>query len=598
MLRTTILAAGILGGASPVLAQSAAPPTFRDRLTVTASLVEEPARGVPASVEVVDRAELEDRKALLALELLRTFVGLDTARSGGVGKLASAFVRGTNSSHLLVLRDGVALNDPFLGGFDHSTLSLEGIERVELVRGPFSALYGSPALGGVLNLVTRPGAAPFGRLRVEAGEDGHRNLGGSGSLFEGRVRLRPAAQLVRTDGTLRNDFHKASEASLGLDLNLGRPWEIRPSVNWYDGETGLPIGFGGQPTPRRTQFFKRQAVALPAAWTGQQLAGEGQVAGLRTDLSVRDRDNPFGASDAEGEREQARAFLRGRIGPRFEWAAGGEFQRDQVESANAFGPGLQGQRQRHWGAFVQGSLRTDRFRADLGVRRDEVSTFGGETSLRLGTAYRLTDSSRLRFGFGEAFRAPSLADLFFPGFSNPDLEPERVRASELAWEWSGGGVTLEAIGFYQDLVNLIEFDFVTFRPRNLGAARVKGVEVVAAYRGGPIEGRLAATWQDAQDERTGRALLRRADFKASALILLRQERWTAGASFRHVGERFDFGNIPLEPYSLVDLTAAVRIGERWEPYLRVLNLADDSYEEIAGYPAPGRQVQAGCAVRF
>lgn len=596
--RITILASGILGGAIPVLAQTLAPPTVRDRITVTASLVEEPTMAVPASVEVVDRAEFDNRKVVFALDLLRTFVGVDTARAGGVGKLASAFIRGTNSSHLLVLQDGVPVNDPFLGGFDHSTLSLEGLERVELARGPFSALYGSPALGGVFNLVTRPAENPFGRARLEAGEDGHRNLGGSGSVFKGPARLRPAAQLFRTDGTLRNDFHDSNEVGLAADLQLGSGWEVRPAARVYEGKTGLPIGFGGNPTPHRTQWFDRQTLAVPVSWHQRRFAFEGHLAGLRTNLQVRDRDDPFGASDAQGERTQARVHLHGRLGTRFEWVGGAEFQRDQVESSSAFGPGLQGETQRTSGAFLQGSFRTERWRADLGVRRDHASSFGGETSLRMAAAVRLTPTSRLRLGYGEAFRAPSLADLFFPGFSNPNLEPERVQASELAWEWRASGFSLDVIGFYQELESLIEFDYLTFRPVNLGAGRSQGLELVTSYRQGPMEVRINATWQDAEDARTGRPLLRRADFKGTAAVMLRWDRWSAGATFRHVGERWDFGNQRLDGYAVLDLFAALQVRNRFEPYFRVLNVANRSYEEIAGYPAPGRQVQLGCVMHF
>lgn len=598
MRTIAFLATGILGGAIPVLAQTTASPTFQERLTITATATEEAAAGVPATVEVLGREEIEDRKSLFALELLRTVAGLDTARAGGVGKLASVFVRGTNSSHVQVLRDGMVLNDPYLGGFDWSTLGLEGVERVEVARGPYSALYGSPALGGVIQLVTRSGPSPWGGFRLEAGEDGHQALGGGGSWPQGRVRLRPSVQLFRTDGTLRNDFHDADEAGLGVDLTLAKGWEIRPSLAWLQSETGLPIGFGGRPTPRRTQEFERRSVGLPLAGKLGDLELELLVAGMRTALAVTDRDDPFGASASRGRREQARLLIRGAAGPHLEWVAGSDVQRDRVESESAFGPGLRGERQRTIGPFLQGSFRSGRFRADVGARYDRATSFGGETSLRFGGVFQVTEGSRLRFGYGEAFRAPSLADLYFPGFSNPGLRPEEVRSGELAWEWSRSGVSLGLIGYYQDLNDLIEFDFLTFRPVNLGEARARGLELLGGYRGGPIEVRVAATWQDAEDRRTGRALLRRADFKGNAMIFLRLESWTMGATLRHVGERLDFGNVPLEEHTVLDLVASFRFRERFEPYLRVLNATDRDYQEIAGFPAPGRAIQAGCSIRL
>jgi len=169
---TPLLAIGLLGGWSPLIAQSAPPasqPAFAGRVVVTATLEPEPVDRLAATVDVVDAEEIAAREATSALELLRTLPGVAAAQSGSPGKVASLFVRGAGSAATLVLLDGVPLNDPVLGAFDWSAVESAGLARVEVVRGPYSALWGSGAMGGVVQLLTRRDATPFAALRAEGG---------------------------------------------------------------------------------------------------------------------------------------------------------------------------------------------------------------------------------------------------------------------------------------------------------------------------------------------------------------------------------------------------------------------------------------------
>jgi vitamin B12 transporter len=605
MRRLLAFAAGLLGGAVPAVAQlpPSVPPPFAAEITVTASAAEEPAGAVPVAVDVADRATIEARQADEAIDLLRTFAGVEIVRTGSPGKAASLFLRGTNSSHTLVLWNGVALNDPFAGGFDWSTLSTDGVERLELVRGPFSALYGSSAVGGVVQLVTRAPAGNALRARLEAGSHellraglaAARPLGSSG-----RSGLDLAGHWRRGEGEVDNDFYDGDELAAGGRFALSPGARLGARLRRVESEIGLPYDFLGAPSPRRRQRLEALSVALPFDWSGSALRLESQVAATRTELALADPDDPFAASAADAERREARVLLAGSVARGIELAGGAEWRRDEVDSSSAFGPGLAGERQRIAAVFAQASLSRGALRLDAGARRDDSDAFGGETSARAALAWRLAERWRLRAGYGESFRAPSLADLYFPGFANPALEPERGASWELALERSTRALTAGVALFGNDLDNLIEFDFATFRPENLGRARVRGVEATAGYRSpsGLAAARLAATWLDAEDRATGRDLLRRPDLSASLAWTLRPERWTLGGVLRHVGERTDFGDLALDPYTTLDLLASWRLRDGVEPTLRVENAADASYEEAAGFPAPGRAWIVGCALRF
>ena len=152
--------------------------------------------------------------------------------------------------------------------------------------------------------------------------------------------------------------------------------------------------------------------------------------------------------------------------------------------------------------------------------------------------------------------------------------------------------------FENDLDNLIEFDFTTFLPQNLGRARARGAEGSLALRHGLFDGRLVATWLDAENLDTGGPLLRRPDMSASRVAFVRPGTWTVGGTVRYVGDRTDFGDVALDAYSTVDLSLAWRLAERWEPFVRVENVLDENYEEAAGYPAPGVGFRAGVDLRF
>lgn len=601
MRPSLVVLAALLGGvtaAQPGVTQSPAP--FTDSITITATAAPERRSEVTATVDVVATEEISDRQAAQAVDLLRTMPGLELVQAGSAGKATSLFSRGTNSSHTLVLWNGIELNDPYLGGFDWSTLSTDGVERIEVVRGPYSALYGSSALGGVVQLVTRRagGDRLRGQARLEGGSNDYR-LGsvGAGRSFGG-LAVDLSGHLRRGRGEVENDGYDGEEIALSLDGMVNEAVRLGALLRQGESDIGIPFDYAGQPTPRRSQSFSTTSLAVPLSWTSPAWHADAQAARSATDLAVQDPADPFAASRAEAGRDQVRAVLRRTVASEVEVSAGADWDRQQVKSRDAFGPGLDDERQRTWAAFGQLSWTHGPWRVDAGVRRDDNDVFGTETSAKAGVAWALDERWRLRASYGEAFRAPSLADLYYPGFSNPGLEPESSESYELALEGGQGAWRTAVTLFENDLSNLIEFDFATFLPQNLGRARARGIEGSLALRRGPVDARLVATWLDAENLDTGGPLLRRPRESASLVVFLRPGAWTLGVVGRHVGARTDFGDLPLAAYSTFDLSVARRFGKRWEPFARLENALDERYEEAAGFPAPGRGFRAGLALRF
>lgn len=598
MRPSLILFAAFLGGMNAAFAQSVAP--FEDAITITATAEEERVTEVTATVDVHASAEIADRQAGQVADLLRTVPGLDLVQAGSAGKATSLFSRGTNSSHTLVLWNGVELNDPYLGGFDWSTLSTDGVERVEIVRGPYSALYGSQAVGGVVQLVTRRGGPEtgLGEARLEGGSDRYLRAGAAVGTRLAGTAVDLFGHARQGEGEVENDGYDGSEVDLAVDHTFASQATLGALIRRAASDVEVPFDYAGQPSPRREQRFDTTSIAVPFAWTDRVWHLAAQASRTATDLELADPNDPFAASRARANREQARLAVRRSVGPEIEATVGGDWDRQEVRSEDAFGPALSDQMQRTWAAFAQAAWSRGPLRVDAGIRRDDNDAFGAESSAKLGVAWAIATDWRLRATYGEAFRAPSLADLYYPGFSNPGLEPERSRSYELAVEGGTGAWRTTLALFQNNLENLIEFDFATFVPQNLGRARARGLEGSVAYRRGIADARLVATRLDAENLETGGPLLRRPDWSASLVLFVRPGNWTVGAVARHVADRVDFGDVPLDAYSTVDLSLARRIAGRWEPFVRVENLFDAKYEEAAGFPAPGRGARAGVSLRF
>jgi len=597
---TPLLAIGLLGGWSPLIAQSVPPATqsaFSERLIVTATLEPEPVDRLAATVDVVDADEIAARQATSALELLRTLPGVAAAQSGSPGKVASLFVRGAGSAATLVLLDGVPLNDPVLGAFDWSAVESAGLDRIEVVRGPYSALWGSGAMGGVVQLLTRRAARPFAELRAEGGSRGARRGELSGAYAPGSVALDLAAALWRQRGELDNDSFDGDVWRLRVDWRRGGG-RLGALVRDGDATIGVPFDYAGLPSPGREQRSGSRLLALPFDWTDGRWQLEGNFARHETDLDLEDPADPFAASVTETRRDTARAVASRRFEPPFWIGAGLEHERESATTGGAFGPGLEDAHQSTDALFAQAAWSGSRFRIELGVRRDDTSAFGAATSTRGGVVFALGGGVRLRASWGESFRAPSLGDLYYPFFGNPELRPERGESGELGLDLAGRRWSAGAVAFENDFEDLIQFDLVRGLPFNIGRARTRGLEATLARRGRTLDLRANATWLDAVDLDRDAPLPRRPRAQASLVTLWRDERWTAAATARWVGAREDVGRVELDPYSALDLALSWREDESalLRPYLRIENALDRDYEEVAGFPAAGRRWVLG--VRF
>jgi vitamin B12 transporter len=601
-MRYILLVAGVLGGGLPVFAfAQTAVPTFEETLVVSASLDAEDRADVPATVTVLDAEEIEARQAESLAEVISMVPGVTVAQAGGPGQQTSLFLRGTESDQTLLLWNGIQLNNPYFGGVNWQLISTDGIERVEVARGPFSALYGSNALGGVVQVFT--GAQQGATLRVEGGENGYARAGLAGGADFGAVRLDVTGNVRRGDGELRNSFFDSEE------LVARTLWTVRPGmqlgllVRGNDSDNGIPLS-GGQPTPRRTIAWQETEVAIPFKVETGRWEVEAQLSRTAFESAFRDPDSEFGpVTDTESEGLRGRTVVTWRAGDRLWVAAGSEVERLEVTDSSSFGINLDGARQRTWAAFGQASWGAGPVRLDVGLRRDDNDVYGAETSLRAGSVVDLGGGFRARASYGESFRAPSLGELYFPFYGNPDLQPETGETWEVGIERERDGVRFALVGFDTRQRNLIDSHPVTFTAVNIGRAESRGIEAELGIQRGIFAARLDGTWLETENLDTGEPLLRRPEESANLVLTARPADWTLNLETRYVGERPDidestFSRAMNPSYVRVDLAAQWQATQRFAPYARVENVADEEYEAVLGYPSPGRTWIGGLAVDF
>ena len=581
-----LAAAGLLGGWSPILAQSppsppaptASSPTYEATLVVTATLEPEPAAEIAATVEVIESEEIELRQSELVLDLLRTLPGLAVTQSGSPGKVASLFTRGTSSAHTLVLLDGVVLNDPVLGGFDWATPAPEGLERVEVVRGPYSALWGSSAVGGVVQLVTRAPATSIWDVRLEGGSHDYLRAGVSAAAPLGPLAFDLSGHLRRGEGELDNDFFDGEQAHLRADWRPHDGLRVGLLGRAADARIGLPFDFFGAPSPRREQASESELVALPVDWTRGDWRFEGLLARTDTELEL---SRPGRRLRREHQPRRAGAGARTR---RLEFVVG-VLDRAAASSASGRPPPPRARSAPVWKR--PGRRPTPRSPRRPGAESARgskpacatttIRRFGTETSARGGVVVSL---GRARAAARELRRVVPRAVArrsLLPVLRQPRARPERGESFELGVEAELGISRLRLAGFRQrprrsDPVRLRDSSCRSTSaargPRGRGLARVARGSLAGASRRD-----LARHRGPRHRQRRCRAGRR---WSASGARFLRPGELDAGATVRYVGERDDLGGAPLASYTTVELAGSWRALGWLAPYARVENVSRPS----------------------
>lgn len=579
-----------------------------DRVVVTATRTALTTDAALAPVEVIDRPALERSQARSVAELLRGRAGVDIANQGGPGKLTTVFLRGSESDHVLVLIDGVRVGSATSGLAAFQDLPLQAVDRIEIVRGPRSSLYGSDAIGGVIQIFTRRDAgAPSARMTLGAGSHGLREIavGAGGSGERGWVGV--DLGWTRTDGIDACD-------GIGFPVFAGC-FTTEPDRDGYDRlnasvRGGLRLGEAVQLDAQLLQvqaeneydgsFVNRSEVRQQVL--GAQLRWD---AGERVDVSVgigRNRDASDNFLDTPGAGTAANGFFDTRRDSAHAQAdialaegqlltVGADWLYDTARSDTDF----DATSRRNVAGFAQYQGRLGaRHDLQIALRRDDNEQFGGETTGTAAWGFAFADGWRATASYGTAFKAPSFNELYFPFFGNPDLRPERSKTWEAGVAWRTEAVELRVDAFSTEVDDLIAFDAALFLPNNIETARLRGAELgaQASLAGWELAG--SASWLDAENRtdgvNRGNALPRRAPRKARLDVDRRFGAFGLGLTAVAQSARYDdIANTRRLPgYATLDLRLDYAFSPDWTLQALIGNALDREYETAAYYNQEGR----------
>lgn len=572
-----------LSATSLCLADEPAPRnTPNETLIVTATRTEIPISDATVPVSVINRDDIELSLANDLADLLRFQAGIDLGRNGGPGQATSLFLRGTESNHTLVLIDGVRINPGTVGGAPIENIAPELIERIEVVKGARSALFGTDAIGGVINVVTRRPGDGYIETGVGAGSDTTRSAffsaGDRGSLGEFGITLNHQSTdgyPPRTDSDIACGYDNLS-ASLYASHPVGNGhvnlhhWEARGNVEYLD--------FFLTPVD---QDYRNATTALE--WSGhlsEHGSGRLVLSHMLDDITQSQSDDFVRSERLAIDWQYNHEFARHLL-------TAGLYGVDEDASSLSFGSGFD-EETRVRAAFVQDQWSHGRHRTFLALRLTDHETFGQHTTWNAEYALDINDTWTLNAGAGHAFRAPDATDRYGYG-GNPDLLPEIADEAQLGLRYaSPNGHSVDFELYANDIHDLIEFDLQSFLLENVERTRIRGAQLSYDYRGEGFTIHAEAVRQNADNATTGERLLRRAEASGTISYTFDVGRNRFGIAVLASGDRVDLGGVRLAGYALVDLNAELRLGRDFTLNGRIENLFDRDYQTADGFRMPGR----------
>lgn len=553
----------------------------------------------PAATTVFNREDIERLQVRSVAEVLERVPGVSVARTGGAGSLTSLFVRGTASTQTLVLVDGQRIAAASSGTNSLEFLSPDQIERIEVVRGSRSALYGSDAIGGVVQIFTRQGTGQglTPQVRFGAGSNGtvERSLNLSGANEQTRFNLGAALDETQGIDATRDSFgangdddaYRNRSLSLVLVHRLNDAVEVGVSALDQRGENEFDDLFS---TSRPTTDFQLSTLAgfvdaeLNSVWRSRLEVGHSEDKRDTKNDAPQAPDYLFYSYSTY--RDSASWVNTLQVDPAHQLLLGADWHEDRLNSSSEFA------QDSRWNqaAFIQHRYTGSAFSTELGLRHDKNEQYGSENTLNAAITVPLDNRNDMILSYSEGFRAPTFNELYDPWYGNPDLAPEKSQSYELQWRnrFSESG-SLELSLYRTDIKDAIVSD-ATWIPQNVQTARVNGLEAALRQDLFGWQASLAAGLIDPRDRDSGHILARRAKRTLNLDVDRQLGEFSVGVSWRAVSGRYDDVNNDIEMggYGLVGLRGSWSAARDIRLDVKLDNLFDKDYAEATYSTSNGR----------
>jgi vitamin B12 transporter len=582
-----------------------------EEIIVTATRLEEPTGETTSDVRAITEEEIKKTNVDFITDVLRKVPELNLLQNGGVGKVATVLLRGGNSSQTLVMIDGVKVNNPTTGTFDFSGISIDDIERIEILKGPQSTFYGSDAMAGVINIITKKGK---GKPRIDASfETGSFGTYNPSITFSGgdkKIDYRLTGSYFYADGIsaaktgTERDGYKNASFSGKFGIRPSEKIELEFISKYYYDRNDLDAF--GQDDPNYIQYGNHHLIAgkgrvfIMDNWEQVLLLSR-----VRDSLKYRDPDTAWNNSKFITGLYTADWQHNFYLSNHYTLTAGIEYRKEKGEDVASSNRSV-------WNKSFYFNNKLKLFAETLvlnaGLRYDDHETFGSETTYRIGAVYDISPiAMKIKCSYGKGFRAPTLNELYYQdpwgSEGNPDLKPEKSQSWEIGVdkEIMKQRVSMSVIYFNQEYKDLIQWEEIApwiYSPQNVAKAQIKGIETNVKIRlKDYINIQAGYTYLDTEDESAGQELPLRPKNKVNLSAVFSIGKASVVANYTFVGERFDSAlERDLSSYSLVALSGNYNVTNNFMIFGRIDNLFDEDYEETGGYGTPGLSFFGGVRV--
>jgi len=606
--------------------QTNSSPNIDEFIGITANRSTQEQFDTLAAIDIFDRNAIEKINPLSVAELLNHVAGVTTSTQGTTAHTTSVFVRGSNSDHVLILVNGVRVGSATLGVKDIATIPMQLIERVEVIRGPRSALWGSDAIGGVIQIFTRKLDSGNAQVGLKLGTNnlwqiyGSVGFGFNYKATEHQYTLSSVAEkssgfdVITPDPNNpfsidQNDDDGYSTESLSLNgtSQITQDYSIELSAQYDQGTTEIDANtlYSGDETDYKNHhFLLRNHVQLEQAYLQFSLI-------TSQDNSEDNLDNYNPSVSANlfiTKRKQLSTIIEIPFAKNSEVVTGAEWYKETITSNNSFSETSRNATS----AFVTTRHNIDQIKLEASIRYDDIENINSETTYQLALGYQPNDKVIFALSHGTAFKAPTFNDLYYPWVGNENLVSEIADNTELLTRYNHENFQVEVSFFQTDYDNLIDWapidpndPFSPWRPENINKAKIVGGEATLSMSIAETNNRLTLSHIDAENEATGRQLAKRPHFSAhynlNYPLSISDNLIDITFDINYQGQRYNSGSAfskKLDAITLINLGANYQVNEQLHLSAKVTNLADKDYQQVSEYPGDKRGYSISIDYRF
>lgn len=557
------------------------------------------------TAHVFNLDDIEAAQAKNIPALIDQIAGISFRDSGGRGSATGVFLRGASSSQIIVLIDGVRVGSATLGAAALNSYPVEAIERIEILKGPFSGLYGADAAAGVIQLFTKKGGEGIGSVRASIGSDSLEEFDVSFNAGDERNSFHISAHSEDTDGIDRTsivsggnedlDAFEETAIALGGKASFGEFTSASLNILATDSTVDFDNTFGSDPG------LQTESETFSAALALNTLLAEkiywNLTVGSNQDEAVTNGAFP---SDLTTNRDTAGTEVIFVLSDSTVVTTGIDYYKEDIDSPTTDFPVTE---RDNTGAFGQLTTGSGAFSLAASLRYDDNSAYGTDTNGSIALNYAINDNVDVTLSYGAAFAAPSFNFLYFPFFGNPDLLPEESESYEIKVQGNAGALSWYIAGYKTDFENLFSFDPDTFLAANVGDAKIEGIEASLSTEWAGWALGFNADILSALNKQTGIELDDRAEQTLALWASKSFGKLDLGFNFKAESDRFDRSGTQLSSYGLFDISASYDVNKMIKVFANVDNIFDKDYtvnliSDTQRYNTQGRQAKVSLRVSF